>query len=863
MIRLRALGRIDLTAGEAADAKALLSQPKRFALLCFLAIPKPGTMFRRDALLGVFWPGDSEQPRVALRQALSHLRRTLGPEALVRRGSEEIGLNPDLFWCDVEAFEKALDAGNWSEAVKLYGGELLKSFYVANVPEWQRWLEAERARLASRNAVALEKLAEAATVAGDTRAAVEWWQSLVRHDPYDSRYAMSLMEALVRAGDPANALRHGQKHKDYLREKLDIAPPQEFESLVERLRLEHVPESETSEIDDARQDSAAEVVRRSEGSGAERKGASVGTDAHASSAALPLRSRVRRRWKSAAVIAAVTVALVTIAVSLRIPRPSGTRLDPDHVVVAVFRNATGDPSLDLFCERIGHWITQGLQHASVPVTTWDIAVQAWEYVQEEAQAGRVRSAVRALGEETGSGTVISGAVYLEGDSLEVQADVTDALQGRLLGSPPPITGGRDAQRQLIGDVQQQVMVFLAASFNDRLRGLSPNLVSEAPSFEAYQAFLRGFELHTALDFEGAIPHYRRAIELDSAWAQPLIRLRTAYSQVGTRAERDSVMFLLERLWDRLSQYEKAVVESFRAQDNGEREQFLAALRREVELAPGSPSVNNLALHLNRQNRPEEALTVLRSVDPERGWWRHWASYWELVSDAYHMLGKYEKELNAAQRCRRLQPGYPLCRAFQSRALAALGSVEELNELMHEIENSNDLPLVRSAIVRAAETLLANGHVEAARQIAERATVWFEDRPDAEAGTPDHRLWYGRALFLAGRAVESQDVFDALVKEFPNRVDTRSTRAFVAAMRGDTIQALEDYEWIRRYDGSEWAEDAVLWFRGIVAGALGRRDRAVASLSQAHRGFEVADRIALFYHPLRDYAPFREWLRPKG
>ncbi len=240
MIHLRILGQIELSADDGGDAGALIAQPKRFALLCYLAIPKPGTMFRRDTLLGVFWPeGDTEHSRTALRQALAHVRRTLGDDIIVRRGSEEVGLNPDLFWCDVGAFEQALDVCNWADAIDLYRGELLKGFYLNNGPEFERWLDGERSRLSGRYAKALEELANAATAAGKTRAAIEWWQALALHDPYDSRYAISLMEALDRAGDPGNALLHAKNHVQLLREELEIGPPAEFEETVERMRKYH------------------------------------------------------------------------------------------------------------------------------------------------------------------------------------------------------------------------------------------------------------------------------------------------------------------------------------------------------------------------------------------------------------------------------------------------------------------------------------------------------------------------------------------------------------------------------------------------------------------------------------------------
>ncbi len=862
MIRLRALGQSDLALGEDGDVNALLSQPKRFALLCYLAIPKPGVMYRRDAILGVFWPEDAEQPRVALRQALTHLRKVLGPDVITRRGSQEVGLNPDMFWCDVAEFEAALNAHDWSAAVGSYHGELLHGFHLSHDPEWERWLDGERARLARRYAAALEELARIDSTAGNTQAAVEWWQRLVQHDPYDSRYRMCLMEALELAGDPGNALREGLRHREFLLQNLDIAPPPEFEALVERMRSEHGPTGGPSGFRRRRSD-RLQPVDTPDDSSSDQSVESAEAQTDVRSIPHPDIVRHGRLWLFSAVTAIVAITLAILGSYLMIPQELEVRLNPDHVVVATFRNATGEPSLDLLGERTGHWITEGLQHAAVPVTPWDIAQQAWQHVQEQAQAGEVDNLVRALGEETGAGTVISGAIYLEGERLEIHVDVNDAWRGRSLGSPPPMIGSLHDQRELIGEVQQQAMVYLAATFDDRLEGLTPDFMSKAPSFDAYQEFVRGLEHHMEREYRDAIGHYKRAIELDSTWAQPAIRMRAAVAEVGTEAENDSVMMLFDRLWDRLSEYEKAVVQSFRAQNAGERETFLDALRREAELAPGSPSVNNLGVHLNRQNRPEEALGVMLQVDLERGWWRQWPPRWDILADAHHMLGEYREELEIAHRCRRLHPEYERCLEFQGRALAALGRTDELHELMVRPRKFDELLFIRAVMMPAIETLRAYGYGGESLQIAEDVVELLEDRHDFERRRIDHRLLYAKALFLAGKSDESQDLYDILVAEYPDRIDIRTARAFVAGARGDYDRAGDDFEWLGHYNGSEWADDEVLWFRGVVAGALGRLEQAAGLLSEADRGYEATDRIGMFYEPLRDYPPFQEWLRPRG
>ncbi len=81
-------------------------------------------------------------------------------------------------------------------------------------------------------------------------------------------------------------------------------------------------------------------------------------------------SAVKRSRTMAIGASAVAVVLAVVVVAMLLSRGSGVALDPNHVVVAVFRNETGDPSLDHVGTRTGHWITQGLQQAGSPVALW-------------------------------------------------------------------------------------------------------------------------------------------------------------------------------------------------------------------------------------------------------------------------------------------------------------------------------------------------------------------------------------------------------------------------------------------------------------------------------------------------------------
>ena len=62
-----------------AELRSVLAQPKRLALLGYLAAATPPGPQRPDTLLGLFWPElDDEHARNALSKAVHFLRRVSG-----------------------------------------------------------------------------------------------------------------------------------------------------------------------------------------------------------------------------------------------------------------------------------------------------------------------------------------------------------------------------------------------------------------------------------------------------------------------------------------------------------------------------------------------------------------------------------------------------------------------------------------------------------------------------------------------------------------------------------------------------------------------------------------------------------------
>lgn len=240
-VRFTVLGSAELAGPNSAELRAALVQPKRLALLTYLALASPRGFHRRDTLLALFWPeSDDKRARHALRQAVHTLRRAIAPGVIVSRGDNDLGIGPSALWCDAWEFQDALDAGDTERALSLYRGDLLPGFFVPNAaPELEQWFETERGRLRSLVATAACRVADLAESRGDFIGAVRCARRAVAFSPDDEGSLRRLIALLDRAGDRAGALRVHDEFSRVLAAEFEAEPSAETAALIESVRGRH------------------------------------------------------------------------------------------------------------------------------------------------------------------------------------------------------------------------------------------------------------------------------------------------------------------------------------------------------------------------------------------------------------------------------------------------------------------------------------------------------------------------------------------------------------------------------------------------------------------------------------------------
>ena len=590
-----------------------------------------------------------------------------------------------------------------------------------------------------------------------------------------------------------------------------------------------------------------------------------------------------RHWVKLLVVLMVTV-LAAVAAGLFVWRWGNKKemkpvtLEPKRVVVAVFENQTGDKSLDPVSKMAADWITEGLSRiGSVEVVPTSLVFELARTSQGPEQD---KDPVIALAEETGAGLVVSGTIYANGPTLQIQAKITDAVANKMIYAVEPANGQRERAMEVLEKIRGRIIEAVAAC-----QSTATDLLAEEarpPIYEAYQEFLLGEELQ-AVDISTEIVRLNRALELDPDFLAPRVLLMAAYYNIGQFAEAAKQLELAETGRARLTPVQRNLMDYWRAVLAGREEEAVRAGREVLKLAPGDVNtVYNLSADLLMTNRPKEALDMLEKpihwellINPRKPFG---CFYFGNITVALHLLGQHERELAEANRCRQIYPDLLPSRWFEVTALVALGRLGEMEKVIQECENLNSrLGTPGDVMFFASAELRVHSHREDSIKMALRAAEWYRGH---QKSAPDPELMRSQTalcLYMAEKWEEARIQFETLAKEHPESLFYRGYLGTLAARRGDRVGAAKILDELLKTDRPYlFGENS--YRAACIASQLGENDRAVALLRETvSQGFAqpVSSQKGLLqwwsmtFHesmdlePLRGYPPYEELVRPKG
>jgi DNA-binding SARP family transcriptional activator len=806
MIELRTLGAADLRTSSGTEVRAVLSQPKRFALLVYLALAVAGRYCRRDTLLGLFWPeSDQARARAALRQSVRFLRQAVGDGIIVSRGEEELGLADTAMSCDALQFRVALARGDAERALALYRGELLTGFFLSEAPEFERWLEEERERLRRAAVEAAWTLSEGAQTEGRMGAAAAWARRATELSPGDEEILRRLLSLLDAAGNRAEALDAYTTFAERMRVEYGLEPAPETRALVSRIRV---------------RDEAAPAVQRT---------------------------------------------------------PQRRALNPQRVLVDVFQNRTGDPTLDPLGSMAADWIAQGLSRVEgLEVVPLMAAVASSRYASSVVDDGTALDRVRTLADDSGAGTIVSGAFYAQDDVLTCTVSVADASRMTILRALPPIAAPRSSPFDVVERVKKQVVTEVAVLLNTRV---SHTRAASPPSYTAYSEYVQAMDLFISGAWRDALDRLKRATRADPGYTLPLIVSAIVYWNLGELREAERTVRRVNRSRRSLGSFERAVIDMVFAWLRGDWAAAYEAAGRQATMAPDSIPHYQTAEEARRLNRPAETLAILSRLNPTRGELRGFFVYWRELTQALHLLGRHVEELEAAARARELYPDHPGVALLELRALAALGRVHDIESRVNALGlvSSARLPTVGAMMRDTGLELRVHGHGVPAQQQFDRSVDWYRARPPRERKTASHRRELAQSLYCAGRYAEAQRLFEALARGTSAAAPSAGHHAHlhghldagylgvIAARRRDRARATRIAARLARLD-RPYLFGRHTYGRAAIAAVQGRAADAAELLRQA---FAEGLPFELFVHhdpsfeAARTSSEFLEVIRPKG
>ncbi len=701
--RLRTFGTLAL-AGREGDT--LLGkdghQHRRLALLAVLAAA--GEQGRsRDQLLLLFWP-DATQPRArhSLEQLLYAIRSSI--DEAVFAGVNPVRLNPVVVSSDVGEFQGALERGDLEGAVEEYRGPFLDGFYLSDAPEFEQWLDAERARLERSYSGALERLAQGAEAAQDHATAVRWWRKLAETDPVSGKNATGLIRALMNAGDHAAALQYAEQYEAVVARELGTSVGPAVSNLVAEVRAkaktERVTVPKSPPPPRSRRPNAALVAA----------GATPVDLLH------PQRS-ARRRSASYVLAALVIFAVIATAGWLRTslghstPRPAAGR----SIAVLPFVNVSGDQRDAALVDGLSEDLIAVL--ARIPNLRVIGRSSALAFKNSNAGARRIADSL-------GVSNILEGGVQKSGSQLRVQARLVDARDGSTRWSETYDRELKDifsVQSEIAGAVARELDLRLGEGTLARIkRGSTRNVA-------AYEFYLRGNDpvrFRTDSGARAAMKYFRQALALDSNYAAAYAGLALMHKRIAFGDDRE-----LSRP-DRLALAEQAALKAVALDDSsGEAHEALAYVKRDnYELAPA-----------------ETELKRAVALEPTN------ARFHEGLVQIYAMTQRPVEALVEARRALELDPLSPTANAEVADALLAN---DRCDEALAQLETLRSLqpPLNRAGQIAAECYAQKRMWPEAIAEI-QRISV---------NGGPRVQAYRGYMLGRAGRTAEARRILAALL-----------------------------------------------------------------------------------------------------
>jgi eukaryotic-like serine/threonine-protein kinase len=400
---------------------------------------------------------------------------------------------------------------------------------------------------------------------------------------------------------------------------------------------------------------------------------------------LKLVRQPRRRLRHIVMTTLAAVALV--GAFLWYPRTRAEVLtDKDVVLLSDFTNSTGDRVFD---DTLRQALAIQLEQSPfVKIMDDGIARRDLRLMGHPAGVRITADLAHGICAREGAAATIEGSIDRLGQAFVVALEAVTCQERATLAREQTQAANKEHVLEALATVAGALRVKLGESLASVQEHARPLERYTTTSLEALQTYARGYELAAAGQYIAAIPFFRRATELDPAFAMAHQTLSIMYSNSGARPRAVESQRRAFALIDRVSDFERVNIEA-----------------RYHLFATG-----DLA-----RAADDYALTI-------REFPRYWAAPSEL-STASRAMGDFEKSLAAAETARRLEPGVLPPYNNAALALIRLGRLADAKGVLAAAQAR------QLDAARVHQRLLEIAYIETDTAGAQREIMWFTGKPE--------------------------------------------------------------------------------------------------------------------------------------
>ena len=609
---------------------------------------------------------------------------------------------------------------------------------------------------------------------------------------------------------------------------------------------------------------------------------SLSTPAIATSGADPAKSRLQYWQKRLIWLAVATACTVVAVLILRGYRTTSSKLTTkDTIVLADFTNTTGDRVFD---GTLRQGLSVQLEQSPFLSLVSDEQMQQTLRMMGQASDARITPEVgREICQRTTSTAVLDGSIAEIGTQYTLILKAINCGSGDVLASVAAQASDKNHVLDVLGKLASEMRAKLGESLSTVQRYDTPLEQETTSSLEALHAMNLGMRSAVVLgDSVGAIPFYKRAVEIDPKFAMAYMYLCFMYGNVGEDrlsaasmrkayelrehvSEREKLMIegayhynvtgdldkarqalelviqtyprfwvphdLLAGVWSNLGEWEKAVSEY--------REAIL--LNPAAGIDYGGLVVADLSL--NRLQDAEATIQQARDKGLES----------VLMGGPLYVVAFFKNDLRETARQASLTSGKPglddTLTGMEADTAAYYGRFVNARELFVRSANSAERYEGYETEANFYATLALRealaGNQAAARQ---RAAIFLK-RPAYRRG----RYIAGCALAYAGETARAEALAQELAKDFPQDTVVQfnflpTLRARIALNRGKAAQAIELLSATAPYEFGDWPlYPAYIRGEAYLAAHEGRAAALEFQKVLDHRGLVLNDIIAALAH----------------